>query len=325
MYSSAAIVIPTKDRLEWSIKLVNYYDQLQFDGTLLLVDSSLKQSKKTLMKHKGNLNLIYIHAPNKSVHQAVMLGLENLPSYVEFIIQTGDDDYICTEALGTMIDFLLSNPSYNAIYGKAFSIGIDQSLPDTTRIKWCRKYWNGYSVKNKNPLDRVEKILRKYTNLEFALRRKDSVFIGLKEMNKAFGKLDFSASTTLEVAAVIDTAIAGKICYINSNYLIRGDHEGRPNRLKKSLLYEYLTSNKFIQLKTYLSYRIDKSLNLKPEFIAMESDRIIIEYIESSITGRILKPYERNNVTSLFKKLYLNFQDRLNRIRLRKYLRIIRS
>jgi glycosyltransferase domain-containing protein len=321
--STAAIIIPTKDRLKWLLKVIYYYDQLQFKGSLVLVDSSEQSNEKAILRIKNDLNLIYIYAPSKSVHQAVMLGVRNLPSYIEFIIQTGDDDYICTDMLGKLIDFLRSNPDYNAVYGNAFSIGIEQRSLDISHIRWCRKYWKGFSVIDINPIGRVEKILQNYTNLEFALRRKNSVLTGLEVMNKTFGKLEFSESTTLEVAAVIDTAIAGKIHYIDCNYLIRGDHGGRPNRSHKSLIEQYLTSDRFTQLKSYLNNRITKNIKPETEFIGLESNRIILEYIESSIRGRILKPYERNNFVSILKKIILNFQDKLNRLKIRKYLRII--
>jgi glycosyltransferase domain-containing protein len=268
----------------------------------MVVDSTAVSDFDNFKTIAGPLNFMYLHTPNKSVHQAMAIGISKLPDSIRYVIQTGDDDFICTNSLPDILDFLDSNLDYNAAYGRAFALGIENVFNNSLRINWCREYWLGYRIDSDNPFIRVQTILENYLNLEFAVRRKDSVLEGLRDMNSKIGTLNFSESTTLEILAVIDTVLAGKIHYIKKDYLLRGDHIDRPNRNQKSTLAQYVLTNKFKIINSYLVHRLVDLYNVNNSTIKIEIENMLLSYIERNIIFKSIGEGNNKRKKLLIKK-----------------------
>jgi glycosyltransferase domain-containing protein len=318
-----AIIIPTKDRIVWVNKVLQYYSDLDFTGHLVIINSSENNNFPNTDEIYPNLNLNIIYRADATVHEAISIGIESLPEKIKYVIQSGDDDFICVGSLAKMIDFLDVNPDFNAVYGDAYAIGFNKLTDNRFRSSWCSRYWRGYEIKSQNPLTRVSKLLEKYLNLEFAIRRKENVREGIKFINDFIGRKDFEESTTLETLASIDTVLAGNIFYLAEDYLIRGDHPGRPNRYGQSMIRQYVGTSKSFDFTSFLSNRLETKFELNPVDLEKQVNDIIMDYVEMSISKRIISTHKRRNMLDVINFLVRRVNGFYFKYKLRKYLALI--
>jgi hypothetical protein len=144
-------------------------------------------------------------------------------------------------------------------------------------------------------------------------------------MNSKIGTLNFSESTTLEILAVIDTVLAGKIHYIKKDYLLRGDHINRPNRNQKSTLAQYVLTNKFKIINSYLVHRLVDVYNVNNSTIKIEIENMLLSYIERNIIFKSIGEGNNKRKKLLIKKSIKKIRGDLSKIKLKKYIREIES
>ena len=120
-----SIVVPTKNRLEYITKLINYYDSVNYSGTLIIVDSSDDEiSIKTgqLIKNKKKLNINYIKYKANEIAAKAKICSQLKTKYT---IQAGDDDYYSPQGLKEIISFLDNNTDYVSASGYGYVVGYD--------------------------------------------------------------------------------------------------------------------------------------------------------------------------------------------------------
>jgi glycosyltransferase domain-containing protein len=305
-------------------QILKYYDSLDFVGSLIIIDSSdlkvHKVLKKEFEKYRKNFSLIW--APNKTTHQAVEIGVASLPKKTQFVIQTGDDDYVCTSNINNLLNFLNSNPSYSSVYGNAYSAGIKVSPVGRFKVTWIRKYWAGFDIDDDSHEMRAINLLDKYINLEFAVRRKKNVHESLKTINNLVGRINFKGSSYLETFMSVDTALYGKVGYLNQDFLIRGDHKDRPNRENKTFLRKYLESNLTNEFRVFLTMRLVKFMKYSKKEASKKANDIAYNFIELTISRRVV--YEKGKSFQVNIKRFRNkVFNWVFKYRIRKYVKLI--
>ena len=112
------IIIPTFNRADLLRNCLNYYDKINFDGKILIIDSSddfeLKQNQKNI-NNFNNLNITH-----KIKKTSIMGSLKYAIDYVEtnYLTQSGDDDFIVPLSAKKCIEFLNRNKDYILANGK---------------------------------------------------------------------------------------------------------------------------------------------------------------------------------------------------------------
>ena len=210
------------------------------------------------------MNLINVKLYNKpllSIHQAIAFGLKQIKETCNYFVFSGDDDFFVVDGLDKAERFLDSHPDFIGVVGKGI-IAKHIRLENGIRIGWVRTYWKPRDISDINSLNRVRAISKDYLNLEFAVKRV-SVCIGdLNLMNRVFGTVKFKDSTDLELCSTLSIALAGRIKYLRTRFLIRGDHDARPNLIENPYWF-YPTGKRKNNLVLYLSTVLnhyDKSL-----------------------------------------------------------------
>jgi len=261
---SVAIIIPSKNRLNYCLAQIKYYNKANFRGTLVIVDSSSKSSFLELQKNTQKMNLTNVKLYNKpllSTHQAIAFGLKQVKDSCNYFVFSGDDDFFVVDGIDKAERFLDSHPDFIGVVGKGI-IAKHIRLENEIRIGWVRTYWKPKNISDRNNLNRVRAISADYLNLEFAVKRISVCVDDLNLMNRVFGRVKFNDSTDLEICSTLSIALAGRIKYLRTRFLIRGDHDARPNLLKQpnEIYPTGKRKNNFVLYLSTILNQCDKSL-----------------------------------------------------------------
>lgn len=163
-----SIVIATKNRLIYLKKLVNYYESENFQGKLIIPDSSDKDNfnETKFFLNKKNLNIYHfffdgneVAARENACHQLT----------TKYVAQSGDDDYYCVNALKKIIDFLDKNKDYSSVSGYGYVVQYDVKKNTT---KGASKYISLHSEKS-SPLERIKEMVMKGEVSDYCIFRKE--------------------------------------------------------------------------------------------------------------------------------------------------------
>jgi len=118
-----SIIIPTKNRYVYLKKLINYYADINFEGTLIIIDSSDHEDlvkTKILISQNKNLLINYFVYQSDEIDAKAHI-VKNIKT--KYVIQSGDDDYYTKAGLNKIIEFLENNKDYIAASGYGYNIG----------------------------------------------------------------------------------------------------------------------------------------------------------------------------------------------------------
>lgn len=119
------IVIPTLDRLEFMIRQLKYYADLNSPHPVYIGDASDDENSKKLqsaIEKIGNQLTVFYYRYPKSEY-SLSDSVVNLYNKVgeKYCVQIGDDDYQIPGSLSKCAEFLENNPDYSSASGHAVS------------------------------------------------------------------------------------------------------------------------------------------------------------------------------------------------------------
>lgn len=151
-----SIVIPTKNRFHYVSKLINYYESINFDGVLILIDSSDPEiiiQTQNLIDTKKNLTINYIKYPGDEISAKALICSDIKTKYV---IQAGDDDYYSVLGFKKIITFLDSNVDYASAAGYGYAVGYNVKKNVVKGIR----FYSSVSSEKESAHERIEEIPR---------------------------------------------------------------------------------------------------------------------------------------------------------------------
>ena len=127
--SDVTLLIPTKDRSDFLIRLLNYYLALKFQGFLYIGDSSVgehaRKTQEVIKSLEGRLNILYREYPdlNDAMCRGELLKLVN----TKYAAYVADDDFLVPASLRKCAEFLDANSNYSTAHGVAAVIDLETS------------------------------------------------------------------------------------------------------------------------------------------------------------------------------------------------------
>ena len=119
--------MPTKDRADFVIRQIRYYESVNCPHTIYIGDSSGQEDsekiKNEINKLKNKINVIYEFLPTFTGTSGITAACKRLLSIVKekYVCFTGDDDYHIPDSLTVCAEFLENNPNYATASGRAVS------------------------------------------------------------------------------------------------------------------------------------------------------------------------------------------------------------
>ena len=213
-----SIMIPTKNRPNFILRLLEYYSKSEFKGYILIGDASDKhlfiETKNNILKYKNRLKIQHFYEPDLLTDETNSFLSKHVKT--DFCAYVADDDIILVSSLIDCINFLIQNPEYSAVHGLAFLM----SMEDRAMVS-IRDYKMVTSVKD-NSLDRVEDFFIEMSQLNMSVIRTNiniDAFDVVNKLSKYYANYIFCE---LVHGAVV--LARGKIGKINKAYLIRQGH-----------------------------------------------------------------------------------------------------
>jgi len=304
-----AIIIPTKNRIDFVLRYINFHILLKSKHTIFIGDASTDDMSPSIQKniiHKPNSFLDqvnYFHYPDLGIEKTIQK-LVNSASDLgfEYCAVHGDDDFIVPSTADVCVDFLNNNLEYHSAHGYGCIFGL-RSSGAYGKIRSVGKYgvdFHKTSSEQDAAVERIREFSINYWVTHFAVHRVNEFIVdmnGYTEVtDNAFGELIVNYMSIAN----------GKSKYIDLPYLIRQGHDAR---------YDHMSFNKWINSRNYaFSYEvfIDKlSVMIKNKDLVSDllSKEAAIECFDIYLDKcRLRKSKKLRYIPALIKK-FMNFLE----------------
>jgi glycosyltransferase domain-containing protein len=297
-----SILIPTLNRPEFVIRYIDYLRFSNFKGELLIGDSSNNENydltHNYIVNNNFSFKILQKNYPGKMHFEVI----RDLLPYISmpYSIYMCDDDFLVINTLEKCAEFLSKNLEYSAVGGKGIMCNTNY-INGIFEIQQVYEI-SFYNLLDDSPLERLEKLTRKYNVIAYSLVRTED-FIQKWPISIEFNEKELS----IELLPCFVSAIQGKILFLDDLFIIRTNHEKRILLQKRFNIF--LDSNwrsSFIFTINYL-LRILKNYkltNLDSEIISENLFNSISFYYIRSINNKYKKA-----LTKKTNKLHIFFTE----------------
>jgi glycosyltransferase domain-containing protein len=247
-----AILIPTKDRIDFVIRTIKYYVSINSPHPIFIGDASVKSSEELVLNAaQDKIDVYYFHWENLNDRKTISKVAQEASktNITDYCAYQGDDDFFVTESLSKCAEFLDDNPTYAASQGRAFSFELNGDGP-YGKLKDVGIYWNLKELKGDDALDRLKEISTNYWVPTFSVHRIKEFIEDMSNGIDSVIDRNFG-----EYVNSLSIAMRGKSKFIDCLYLARGIHSGidHPTSIQQShkfsSIFEWFTGENW-----YLSY-----------------------------------------------------------------------
>jgi len=222
--NNISIFTPTKNRPEFVARLLKYYQAIDFQGPVLIGDSSdsahLDRTKSLINEFGQDLDLNYYEMPGLNGVQCVGKLIQLVPTpYATFV---ADDDYMVPSALYQCVDFMEDNPDYSAAHGLGFLFSVQGDAPHGPIID--AGFFRQPVLEGESASSRLASLFGNYAVSLFSVT-KTSTWQDLYKQSDSITDWRRFGGELLQCGR---TAIAGKIKQLECLQLVRQVHQPSP-------------------------------------------------------------------------------------------------
>ena len=271
-----AILIPTKNRVDFLIRTIEYYVSINSSHPIFIGDASSNSSKKLVLKAAQNqIEVYYFHWENLN-DRKTLIKLAQKASQInitDYCAYHGDDDFFVSESLSKCAEFLSKNPSYATAQGRAIRLDLNEDGP-YGKMKDIGIYWNLNELKGDTALERLEEISANYWVPIFSVHRIKEYVDDMSNGIDSVIDRDFG-----EYANSLTIAMRGKSKFIDCLFLARHIHSGidHPRQL------EWITGNNWYSSYNELITSLSTVLSENDNLNIAESYKVVKEAIDKRI------------------------------------------
>lgn len=254
------IFVPTKNRFYYINKLFKYYSFIKFSGEIIILDSSDDEIRKEIV----NLISSYQYLKIKYFH-SIGLPCAMMKKYVEeasneYVVFSGDDDYLVQRGIEDCIKFLKNNLNFSGCTGEG--ICIHSSLSEN-KIDYISNY-DQAKIYGANAMERINQQFKKYKVPIFSIFRKENFIRFLEPVPTYEIFKNFCPDKAIADEYIIESAMVayGNIRKLNTPYLVRHIHKGRNiDNLVPDFKKDWIKSPNFEKSKNYFFSKISEIIS----------------------------------------------------------------
>lgn len=280
------IIIPTMNRSDFLIRLLNYYVKENLPYLISVGDSSDSfhsgRIQNALQQLSGKLNVIYRKYPSLTEPQTTSQMLKEVAT--PYLAHLPDDDFITPHGLSSCLKFLEEHRDYSVALGRGLLFVLDRSGP-YGKILSIGTY-PLRSVESERASERLLNHLLNYSNPNFGVHRTDE----FREAYRDVDKIEEKAFT--EIMPNCLSCIQGKVKQLDCLYLIRHGHD---RRYLMSDFFEIITSSHWASSYQIFKDRIAQEL-IRVDRINLEDAKKVVKrafwgYVSKALSLRYKLKY----------------------------------
>lgn len=297
-------MIPTKNRVDFILRVLKYYSISKFKGKILIGDSS----SETIFKRNSDSVSMFTSLLNIELYHDETLTADKMVSFLckkvttTYSLMHPDDDMIITSSLHHCINFLNENQNYSAVNGLAFNMGIDYNKYKAFgRVTLIKKYPLAQSLLS-TPFKRIFEYFDNINNINMSVIRSK---INLDAFSAIEALTDFDSSYVYgELVHASVVLSRGKVGLINHCYLVRQKHTSQFYRNQH--FYNWVENsnpcNASTTLKKIIIRENNEEFNVKNSLILKEIDLFLFG-IRKKITNNMASNLKNTSYLYRFKRL----------------------
>ncbi len=270
------LIVPTHNRHHYLTRSIAYFQHL--DAEVIYCDSSIEQFNRGMPD-----NIKYLHLPEKSFAEKVMIAIEE--GRADYVALCADDDFILIETLYEGLKFLADNNQFVAVVGRYvyFNEPFDG-------LFWANRKQMPKDI-NTAPKENAKLLFSDYYQILWALYRKEVVKKAFEVINTANAKND----NFIEHILGSILCYSGGVKFINSLWGVRertlNDHWAKrhisiPKLSKKELSSDLALVKKSLDQATFAGYT-EMSLNSYLQSQKLKENKSFSSYLKILIPSKI--------------------------------------
>lgn len=227
------IIIPTMNRADFAIRLLDYYASQVFPHPVFVGDSSdapqAERLQSAVERLSGHLRVSWFDCRELNNYEVMRLLLSKVATpYASYL---ADDDFLVAPALQECIAFMNAHPDYAGACGKALLFNLKEKGPYGP-FEAASSYPE-FSLEDPSPGGRLAAHLSSYTSSFHAvcrtpvLRRAVENALELKKTAEPGDKSLGAAWRFSELLTSCSVIVQGKLKVLESLHYVRQVHEGR--------------------------------------------------------------------------------------------------
>jgi len=236
------LLIPTINRSDFIIKYLTYLKNNQFEGQVLIGDSSNEEHYEKTENFINNFTSKYeirqFSHPNLYPHQCIQKMLNDIR--FPYSMAICDDDILIVKTLKKCINYLEDNPEYCGVGGVAIAAEIP--CDDYTNIVSTWRY-PVREITGDSSVDRVKDLMSHYSVVGYS-------FFRTEQFKKRWPKdpCNYDKAIGMELLPCAVLVAQGKVKMLDDLFVVRQMHERRiilPNFIDTILQSHWASSTTF--------------------------------------------------------------------------------
>jgi glycosyltransferase domain-containing protein len=296
MTSKVTIVIPTKSRPDFLARLLTYYRDTGFLGCICVGDSSesdhLERNRLLIKSLSDRINIIYKEYPKLNAIST----MGELINYIEtpYAAICCDDDFLIPSALVKSSRFLDENLEYNAAWGKAVKVRLENNGA-FGQVAYCKPI--------KQPVLDAESGSQRYINY-MMIQQTDVLYAVQRSKNFIRAYSPSNIKDMMFAGGVLPNAMScvhGKNKEYDHLFLVRQDHDERLDFTERTDALAWITNQEFSS--SYLGFQ---------EVVVNElanQDGITKEEAQSAVRQGFLLFLQSKLINESKKRNYVRYND----------------
>ncbi|MCF7907782.1 MAG: TIGR00180 family glycosyltransferase [Candidatus Omnitrophica bacterium] len=276
------LVIPTKNRSDFLIRILRYYADTNYQYTICIGDSSeqfhLDTTKKFIDSLNGKLKIMYFEYPGLGISLCFKKLINQVKTPYAAIVL--DDDFIIEQSLRKCVDFLENNLDYSSAGGRAIVFSLKEPGAHG-EIKNVGVY-SQRNIEGKTASQRLADHLKNYTVTLFSVHRIETWRHLWQNVVKSSERAFME-----ELIPCCLSVIHGKKKVFDDLYLVRQDHEQRAFHMDT---YDWVTHQDWFNSYNIFHDSLEEALAYKDGISRDEAHGVIKEgfwkYLNKSFVSK---------------------------------------
>ena len=300
------LLVPTMNRPDFVVRLLRYYDSLNFKHSILIGDSSnheeFEKTNHVVDELNGRLNVEHFYYPDLTNYAVSYKLIQKVTTpYSAFL---PDDDFLVPNSIEKLISFMEKHPDYSCAWGKTTIFSLkDQGVHGQISAMGPNNEATDYSIENNLAKERLLEHISKYTSVFIGVCRTQMFKIALRnslKMNETGNKSNntwWTAQAFGELSTSFSLVAQGKVKSINCLYWVRQSHD---QRYLFNDIFDWITSSNWLSCYNLMAQQIVEDVMMEDHLNKEETYEAVKQAFWAYLAASIVNKYSAKYYKTIY-------------------------